>query len=337
LALKRRKPRPPRPEKRPPRHVGPDAGLFDHPPQRDADEDLWKVRDELVRLNLPDYLPNVIRETFDQIYDGQRTGRWDFDQLNKTEKTHVGTLLQINLQKELDLSDGDDLDYLVAGVEVDCKWSQTMYGWEIPEEMYNRSPRLALLIWGNDYTGRWAAGLLRIDESALKPLGGQRDRKRKINDEGKRRILWLKVGDLVRNTLLDLPDTQRDRILSAPSGQKCVNELFRELTGVLVNRATILTAAQQDDSLKRVRDARKNLRTEGIVIFGHYHPHPNLAESLGLPRPTRGRFVSTRLAPTDAEEPEGTIELDGRLWCRAHHDAVETEAPLLPRQGKESD
>ncbi len=34
----------------------------------------------------------VLRDTLDQIYDGQHTGRWDYNQLYKTEKTHVGTL-----------------------------------------------------------------------------------------------------------------------------------------------------------------------------------------------------------------------------------------------------
>jgi hypothetical protein len=31
----------------------------------------------------------VLRETFDQLYDGQRTGRYRWDQLYKTEKTTV--------------------------------------------------------------------------------------------------------------------------------------------------------------------------------------------------------------------------------------------------------
>lgn len=37
----------------------------------------------------------AIREAFDQVYDGRRTGRWDFTQLSKTEKTHLGTLVEI--------------------------------------------------------------------------------------------------------------------------------------------------------------------------------------------------------------------------------------------------
>ena len=54
----------------------------------------------------------VFRETFDQLYDGQRTGRYKWDQLYKTEKTHYGTLIEINLQREFAFADGNDLPLL---------------------------------------------------------------------------------------------------------------------------------------------------------------------------------------------------------------------------------
>jgi len=349
LALRRRKPRAPRPENWPRPQFGPDLTLEDVPPTREEDPELWEVRDALDGLEVCARLPEVIRETFDQIYDGQRTGRWDGDQLNKTEKTHVGTLIQINLQKELDLADGDDLDYKIAGIEVDCKWSRLVYGWEIPGEMYAKHPQLALTVWGSDYTSRWAAGLIRIDQHVLKPPGKQRDGKRRLNDLGCRSILWLGEGALVANPLLGLPADQQRRILGQRSGQQSVNSLFRELPRVLVNRATVLTAAQQDDCLKRVRDARKHLRSEGIVIFGHYAPHPELAAGLGLPRPTKGRFVSVRLAPagstagdassndtaTATEDRTRTIKLQGSHWRLATAADEPVEAPVLPAQGRE--
>ncbi len=67
----------------------------------------------------------VIRETFDQLLDGQRTGRWDYRDLRKTEKTHMGTLVEINLHREFDFEDGRAMDYRIAGAEVDCKFSQS--------------------------------------------------------------------------------------------------------------------------------------------------------------------------------------------------------------------
>src|SRR5271165_4061714 len=57
----------------------------------------------------------VLRETLDQLYDGQRTGRYRWDELMKTEKTHCGTLVEMNLQREFRFPDGVRLDFQIAG------------------------------------------------------------------------------------------------------------------------------------------------------------------------------------------------------------------------------
>lgn len=306
------------------------------PPTRDEDPKIWAVHDAIRALD-PDGVRTgyAIREALDQIYDGQRTGRWDYTQLLKTEKTHVGTLVEIELQREFRFDDGLDLDYRIAGVDVDCKWSLNLYAWEIPQEMYSRGDKIALVVWANEYTARWAAGLIRISESVLKPPGGQRDGKRRLNDYGRDRILWIFPGaDLVKNTLLHIDDpTKLNLIAYARTGQTAVTNLFRELTGQLVNRATVLTAAQQVDSAKRVRDARTKLKPEGIVIFGHYAPHPRMTADLQLPPPTLGRFVSTRLHPWEPGDPEPSTEIEGSRWRRARETDPVVTAPTLPRQG----
>src|SRR5579885_2127737 len=81
-----------------------------------------------------DKTARVLRNTIDQLYDGQRTGRYKWDQLYKTEKTHCGTLVEINLQREFNFQNGSKLDYQIAGVEVDCKYSQKLGAWMIPPE-----------------------------------------------------------------------------------------------------------------------------------------------------------------------------------------------------------
>lgn len=77
-------------------------------------------------------IAGVLRETIDQLYDGQRTGRYKWEQLYKTEKTHCGSLVEINLQREFCYGDGKTLDFLIGGVEVDYKYSQTCGKWMIP-------------------------------------------------------------------------------------------------------------------------------------------------------------------------------------------------------------
>jgi hypothetical protein len=309
------------------------------PPSRGEDPDLYVVRDWIAEQNNRGAgFGGVIRETFDQIYDGQRTGRWDPSQLSKTEKTHIGTLMQINLQKEFEIPDGSDLDYMICGIEVDIKFSGTIYGWMIPEEMYKKDgPQLALVVSADDYSSRWAAGVVRIEPTYLTLGEGNKDKKRSLSSEGRDRVLWVSHGNLVANSLLQMDDNSRRYILETQSGQEAINRLFREQQGRLINRATVLTVAQQDDPLKRVRDARIRLKPEGIVIFGHYKPHPADAVRLGLPRPSLGRFVSARLAPWIGGDARHFIEIKGKRWRLADgHDPV-VAAPSLAKQGRQED
>jgi hypothetical protein len=278
----------------------------------------------------------ALREAFDQIYDGQRTGRWEYTQLSKTEKTHLGTLVEIWLQREFEFKDGTELDYRISGQDVDAKWSRELYGWEIPPEMYSRGEKLAMVVWANEYSSRWALGLIRISESALIPEGKQRDRKRRLNERGADSILWVHRGKpMIKNILMHLPKHTAQEIADSSSGQEAVCILFTRAQGELITRAAIATAAQQVDPPKRVRDARKALAPAGIVIFGHYDPHPRLAGELGLPRPTLGRFVSARLARSLAGDIEPSAVIAGQRWRLAREGERVGHAPPLPQQGRE--
>ena len=86
------------------------------------DEELSRVIRGLVDTD-PDgtRFARTLRYTFDQIYDGQHTGRFRWETLRKTEKTHFGSLIEINLQREFDFKDGTNLDYQIADSDVDCK------------------------------------------------------------------------------------------------------------------------------------------------------------------------------------------------------------------------
>src|SRR5205823_7346337 len=106
-------------------------------PLSGADLQLERVIERLRALD-PDggRFAMVLRDTLDQLLDGQRTGRYRESELRKTEKTHMGTLVEINLQRAFDFADGTSTDYRIAGIEVDCKFSRRFGGWEIPLEAY---------------------------------------------------------------------------------------------------------------------------------------------------------------------------------------------------------
>src|SRR5579864_5003562 len=147
-----------------------------------ADMELAAVAAELTGLD-PDgaRMGAAIRGALDMLLDGQHTGRYRWDQLHKTEKTHAGTLVEIALARTLRLADGTTLDYTIAGADVDCKFSHKLGGWMIPPEA---DGQLLLLVQASDEDGSWSTGLLRATEDNLR-LSGNRDLKRALNDRGR--------------------------------------------------------------------------------------------------------------------------------------------------------
>jgi Restriction endonuclease NaeI len=311
------------------------------PPARGEDSRLDAVFDALRAADpVGAKVATVLRETYDQIYDGQRTGRYRWDQLLKTEKTFMGTLVEINLHRAFLFEDGVRMDYRIAGVEVDCKFSQSLGGWMIPPEAYEQQ-HIVLLIWASEDANRWEAGLVRArDDDDF--LGREnRDRKRPLTPVGESTVRWLyNRPALPENLLLHIDDETRARIFNpvprrtrAPSGQEKINMLFRLVQRRIVNRAAVLTVAQQRDSPKRARDARlpQNLGNEGILVLGHQERDPMVAEALGLPVPRKGDFVSARVVPAKPgfAGPVAVIEAGG--WRLASEDDPVVAAPIMPR------
>lgn len=276
-------------------------------PERGEDPELDGVEGELYRLDpTGDRVATVIRDTLDQLYDGANTGRYCFEQLHKTEKTHMGTLVEINLQREFDFADGDATDYRIAGIQIDCKYSMSA-AWTLPPEVVGH---LALLVTASDEKSTWRAGIVRVTEDLLNK-GRNRDAKGTLSKLGRDRIRWLwpDHGRLAPNLFLQLDAVTRDRILNARAkrgsrhGQARVNELFRSVQRRLIRRAEVLTVAQQLDPMKRVRGnggARQHLAAEGIVILGHMGKEPDTAERLGFPRPRSGEFIAVTAADVEA-------------------------------------
>lgn len=303
-----------------------------------VDPELDKVEHHLHSLD-PDgeRVATVLRNTLDQLYDGQHTGRWKYDQLWKTEKTHMGTLVEINLHREFEFEDGDATDYRIASIQVDCKFSMSRGAWMLPPESLGH---LCLVLWASDLESAWSAGLIRVDAATLGPPN--RDGKRRLTPEGRRlvRPLWPHHGRLAENLILHLDEETRARIFAARArrgnlhGQARVNELFRSVQGRIVRRATVATVGQQDDFMKRARGnggARTQLRPEGILVLGHQDNDPKVAEALGLPRPSKGEFVAVRVVPVDMHDDRPAAEIEGALWAVALETDPVVPAPAVPR------
>lgn len=273
----------------------------------------------------------VLRETLDQLYDGEHTGRYRWDQLHKTEKTHCGTLVEINLLREFCFDEGRNLDYRVQGIDVDCKYSQTLGSWMIPPESLGH---LCILLTADDEKATWSLGVVRITADIL-TSGGNRDAKRTIKAEGRNSIHWIfRNAELPPNVLLQLPRATVDALMALPSGQQRINQIFRIAQKQRIGRGVIATLGQQKDFMKRVRSnggSRSALRREGIIILGDYNSHRNIAQALGLPIPKEGENVSVRVAPATEEGP-GVVRLDGKLWRVANDNDPVVVAPDYPHR-----
>ncbi len=241
----------------------------------------------------------VLRDTFDQLYDGARTRRYRWDQLFKTEKTHFGTLVEINLQREFEYPDGAKLDYCIVGHEVDAKYSQTAGGWMLPPEAIGE---LCMVVTASDKKSQFSVGVVRASEGLLNG-GRNRDAKRTLSLAGRLTIVWLqKDADLPPNTLLHMPEDDVAAVFAAGAGTSRVSELFRRSAGQVVGRAAVSTVAAQLDVTRRVRGgqsgSRDPLASEGIVVLGGaYDWQREAARELGLPVPRRTEYVAGHVAP----------------------------------------
>ncbi|MGW4942220.1 NaeI family type II restriction endonuclease [Actinoplanes sp. NPDC004185] len=275
-----------------------------------ADIALDQVVDELRRLDPHGALTaQVLRDTFDQIYDGQRTGRYSIEGLAKTERTHIGTLVEINMQRRFHYADGDELDFLIAGHDVDAKYSMRFGGWMIPVEAQEK---LCMLLYADDLKAVWSLGVIRARNAILNRPN--RDLKRTVLKTHLDEASWLfRDAPLPENTILRLSAADQAAIAAAPQGTARVAELMRRAEGRQVNRSSIEAAAQQKDSMKRVRangGAADVLAREGFLLLGGTRlASQRVARDLKLPHPAPGNFVPVRVTRAEAltDEPVATI------------------------------
>ncbi|MGO4493542.1 NaeI family type II restriction endonuclease [Arthrobacter sp. 2YAF22_2] len=291
-----------------------------------SDRALDEVAAELLRLD-PDGVrwASVIRRTYDMIYNGQETGRYRWDQLMKTEKTHFGTLMEINAQREFEFEGGDATDYRISGHQVDAKWSQTSGSWMLPPEVFGE---LALVVTGSDAESVWSLGLIRITAEVRKE-STNRDKKSQLNALGRDSVQWIwKDAPLRPNVLLQLPRDVVDDIFDSRFGTQRTHRLFRAAVDMIVHRNIVATVSRQLDHQKRVRyngGSRSVLAPEGYLILSGLY-HRQLAEDLGVPVPRQDEYVSVRVVPS--EDNTGAL-IGGRRWRQARPD--ETSREPAPR------
>ncbi len=244
-------------------------------------------------------LRSFFRSAIDEVIDTARTGRFFLSELEKTEKTYLGTKFEILLRDWLQLPRGIILDLLVGGHEVDVKSTTGgKSGWMIPPEALDQ---LCVLLRVNEANSTCAVGLVRARPSYLRP-GSNRDKKTGLSADGTRNIWWLVLDFPYTPNFWSLIDQGlREKIMKPRGGMKRLAVLFESCLETPISRVVIASIAAQDDYMKRIRKkggARDILRPKGIAIL-YSQKDRDLMHKLGIKFGTR-EFVSYK-PKNDAE------------------------------------
>jgi hypothetical protein len=213
-------------------------------------------------------LRSFFRSAIDEVIDTARTGRHFFKQLEKTEKTYLGTKFEILLRDWLQVPRGVRLDLLIGEREVDVKSTTGGgSGWMIPPEAIDQ---FCILLRVNEASAKCAFGLARARQEYLR-TSQNRDAKTSFSAAGTSHIWWL-VSDFgyTPNFWARIDDALQRKIMGAGKGKMRLAALFEHCLGIPVSRVQVAAIAAQDDFMKRIRrngGARDLLAPKGIAIL----------------------------------------------------------------------
>lgn len=222
------------------------------------------------------------RSAIDEVIDTARTGRFFFADLEKTEKTYLGTKFEIILRDWLGVPKGVKLDLLIGGDEVDVKTTTSAQqgGWMIPPEAFGE---LCILIKVDESQAFCDFGLVRAREGYLRQ-GSNRDAKTGLSADGRKNIWWMaRHFAYTANFWTLTSDLDRAAIMEG-GGTKRIASLFERFQCVPISRVQIEAVAAQDDFMKRIRrnsGARDILAPKGIAILYSENDH-DLMRRLGI-------------------------------------------------------
>lgn len=244
-------------------------------------------------LALEQDFPAMLRRCIDDVIMTPKTGRRAYEELEKTEKTYIGTRVEIELRALLRLPRGR-LDTEILGRDMDIK--NTMgSNWMIPSEALNQP---CLLVAADEARARCYLGLIIARPDYL-TRGKNKDGKGSISAEGFQHILWL-ICDApypANFWRAQDPDVVAE-IFAQETGNARMACLFRKIQQRPIARDVVEAVAQQKDFMRRIRSdkgrgTRDLLAREGILLLsGQYDSQ--LIKALDLPSCGGSEFISYR-------------------------------------------
>lgn len=208
----------------------------------------------------------TLRNAVDEVIDMPRTQRFSLSQIEKTEKTYIGTKVEIVLRHLFKLPKGDILDLSIGGKELDVK-NTIGSSWMIPKEAINQH---CLLVKINDTKGLFSVGIVYCSMDNIS-TGMNQDKKRSISS-GNKAILWIGKDVEMQANFFESLSPEICYQLTDPfaSGAEKIRRLCRLVPNVVMNRYIVECVATQKDPMKRLRKnggARDQLEKEGILVL----------------------------------------------------------------------
>lgn len=238
--------------------------------------------------------PKLIRKAIDEVIDTPRTGRLLLEQIEKTEKTYIGTKVEILFRSFIGFPKGI-LDLNVNGIDVDIK--NTVTGnWMIPTEAVGKP---CILIEVDEEKALCSLGIIVARLDYLNK-GVNRDKKRSISSEGRKKIHWLlKKHPYPASFWRGFDQKKALEVFQLKQANARLELLFKESLKRPIPRAVIEDVSQpQKDYMKRLRKnggARDTLAMEGIAILSGAYDQV-LIKQLGLTKCAKDEFISYKIA-----------------------------------------
>lgn len=237
-------------------------------------------------------IPNLLRQAIDEVIDAPRSKRFTVAELEKTEKTYIGTKVEILLRNHLGVERGEVMDLLIDGMEVDVK-NTIKFAWTIPNEALNH---LCILISANEQTSLCSFGLIVIRRELLN-AGRNRDQKTTIRQDQLHNAIWMLFDyPYPQNFWHHLTAEHRRSVMTPRGGTERLAKLFELYQRRPISRLLVQALAQQHDYMKRLRKnggARDLLSRQGIALLGG-KTHQGVIKDLGLPHTSARDFISVK-------------------------------------------
>lgn len=243
-------------------------------------------------------IPALLRQAIDEVIDAPRSKRFTVAELEKTEKTYIGTKVEILLRNHLGVERGEVMDLLIDGTEVDVK-NTIKFAWTIPNETLNHP---CILISADEESSLCSFGLIVIRSEVLN-TGRNRDQKTTIRRDQLHNALWMLFDQPYPGNFWQyLSPEHRQAIMKPRGGTERLARLFTLYQRRPISRTLVQALAQQHDYMKRLRKnggARDLLKQQGVALLSG-KTHRLLITQLGLPQTSPEDFIS--VTPTNSEE-----------------------------------